>query len=287
MKIVKLPGAKPKSAVVPALGLGTWRFGESKSRTHEIAAVRRALQLGYRLLDTAEMYGEGGAEEVIGAALAESIAAGEVRRGDVFLVSKVYPHNASGAGTRAACERSLRRLRVDCIDLYLLHWRGSVPLAETVAGLVALRQAGKVRHWGASNFDVPDMEELWQLEHGAHCAANQVYYSAAERGIEYDLLPWQREHSVPLMAYCPIGQGALARDAVLAEIGARHGATAAQIALAWVLRQPDVIAIPKASSEVHLRENFAAAELALTAEDLAQIDARFAPPRRKRALAFS
>jgi len=287
MKSVKLPAANSRSVSVPSLGLGTWRFGETRARTHEIAAVRRALQLGYRLLDTAEMYGEGGAEEVIGAALAESIAAGEVRREDIFLVSKVYPHNASGAGTRAACERSLRRLRVDCIDLYLLHWRGSVPLAETVAGFVALKQAGKIRRWGVSNFDVPDMEELWQLEHGAQCAANQVYYSAAERGIEFDLLPWQRERGVPLMAYCPIGQGALARDAALARIGARHSATAAQVALAWVLRQPDVIAIPKASSEAHLRENLAAAELALTAEDLAQIDARFAPPKRKKALAFT
>jgi diketogulonate reductase-like aldo/keto reductase len=285
MKTVRLPG---RAAEVPALGLGTWRLGESApARSAEVAAVRRALELGYRLIDTAEMYGEGGAEEVVGQALAEAIAAGIVRREEVFVVSKVYPHNASASGFAQACDRSRRRLRLDVIDLYLLHWRGRHPLGATLSGFEALLARGHIAHWGVSNFDVDDMDELWRVPTGHGCAANQVYYSVSRRGIEFDLLPWQRTHGVPAMAYCPIDQGALARDKTFAQIGERHGASAAQAALAWVLAQPGVIAIPKAVREAHLRENFAAAALRLTADDLAQIDRAHPPPRRKQPLAMS
>lgn len=284
MRTVRLPDG----TTVAALGLGTWRIGESaRTRRAEIAAVRRALEIGYRLIDTAEMYGEGGAEEVIGAALKDAIAAGNVRREDVFIVSKVYPHNAGRTGVPAACERSLRRLGLDRIDLYLLHWRGSVPLAETVAAFEALQERGLIRHWGVSNFDVDNLKALARVTGGAHCAANQIYYSASQRGVEFALLPWQREHRMPAMAYSPIDQGAAAGDRTLKAIGARHGATAAQIALAWVLRRPDVIAIPKAVRDAHLRENWAAASIALTPQDLAEIDRRFPPPARKSPLAMT
>jgi aldehyde reductase len=276
MKKVSLPTGE----AVPALGLGTWKMGEhARSRAQEIAAVRLALDLGYRLIDTAEMYGEGGAEEVIGEAVAGD-------RDHVFLVSKVYPHNASRKGTVAACERSLKRLRTDRIDLYLLHWRGAVPLAETVDAFEQLKRAGKIRHWGVSNFDVDDMAELWALEGGAQCAANQVYYSVSRRGIEFDLLPWLRERGVPTMAYCPIDEGALAGSAPLAAIGRAHGASAAQVALAWAIAQPDMIAIPKAVKPQHLRQNLAAASLELSSEDLAHIDRQFPPPRRRTRLAM-
>jgi diketogulonate reductase-like aldo/keto reductase len=280
--------ALPDGERVPALGLGTWRIGESaRTRRAEIAALRRALAIGYRLIDTAEMYGEGGAEEVIGAALADAIAAGDVRRAEVFIVSKVYPHNATRTGVPAACERSLRRLGLDYIDLYLLHWRGGVPLAETVAAFETLKQRGLIRRWGVSNFDVDDLKALARVAGGAHCAANQIYYSVSQRGAEFALLPWQRERRMPAMAYSPIDQGAAARDRTLQAIGARHGATAAQIALAWVLRQPDVIAIPKAVRDAHLRENWAAASIALTPRDLAEIDRRFPPPTCKSPLAMT
>lgn len=284
MKMVSLPsGAK-----VPALGLGTWRMGENaRSRKQEVAAVRFALEAGYRLIDTAEMYGEGGAEEVIGAALADAIGNRVVRREELFIVSKVYPHNASRQGVVSACERSLKRLGIEHVDLYLLHWRGQHALSATVEGFEALRGAGRIRHWGVSNLDAEDMEELWRAKGGSACAANQVYYSASERGVEFDLLPWQRRHRVPLMAYCPIDQGAAAKDRTLGAIGARRGATAAQVALAWVLRHPDVIAIPKAVREEHLRENLAAAAIELTAEELAEIDRAFPPPNRKRRLAMA
>jgi diketogulonate reductase-like aldo/keto reductase len=284
MRSVRLPDG----TIVPALGLGTWRIGESARTRHaEITAVRRAFEIGYRLIDTAEMYGEGGAEDVIGAALKDAFAADEVRREDVFIVSKIYPHNASRTAVPAACERSLRRLGLDRIDLYLLHWRGAVPLAETVAAFEALKDRGLIRHWGVSNFDVDDLKALVRLKNGAHCATNQIYYSVSQRGAEFALLPWQREHRMPAMAYSPIDQGAAARDATLKAIGARHGASAAQIALAWVLRQPDVIAIPKAVREAHLRENWAAARIQLTADDLAEIDRRFPPPTRKSPLAMT
>jgi diketogulonate reductase-like aldo/keto reductase len=278
----------PDAEKVPALGLGTWRMGENaRTRRQEVAAVRLAVELGYRLIDTAEMYGEGGAEEVVGAALAESLADRTVRREDLFIVTKVYPHNASRQGTLAACERSLQRLGLDRIDLYLLHWRGQHPLAATVEAFEALAASGRIRHWGVSNFDHDDLEALWRTGGGPSCAANQVYYSASERGVEFDVLPWQRRHRVPLMAYCPIDQGALANDRTFATIGERLGATAAQVALAWTLREPGVIAIPKAVREAHLRENIGAAQLALSAEDLAAIDRAFPPPQRKRRLAMT
>lgn len=278
----------PEGEKVPALGLGTWRMGEhSRTRTQEIAAVRLAVEMGYRLIDTAEMYGEGGAEEVIGAALTELFAAGTVRREDLFIVSKVYPQNASRQGAVAACERSLQRLGLDRIDLYLLHWRGQHPLAATVQGFEALKASGRIRHWGVSNFDTSDMEELWGTKGGQACTANQVYYSASERGAEFDLLPWLRKHRVPLMAYCPIDQGAAANDKTFAGIGRKLGATAAQVALAWTLRDPGVIAIPKSVREAHLRENLGAVELALSPEDLAAIDRVFPRPKRKGPLAMT
>lgn len=276
MKTVSLPSGE----LVPALGLGTWRMGErARSRAQEIAAVRAAVDLGYRLIDTAEMYGEGGAEHVIGEAIAD-------RRDGIFLVSKVYPHNASRTAAVAACERSLKRLRTDRIDLYLLHWRGAVPLAETVEAFEHLKRDGKIRHWGVSNFDTADMDELWRLAPGPRCAANQIYYSVSRRGIEFDLLPWQRSRGVPAMAYCPIDEGALAQNVALAAIGKPHHATAAQVALAWAISRPGVIAIPKAVDPKHLRENLAAAELRLSADDLAQIDRDFPPPRKRTRLAI-
>jgi len=277
----------PDGSSAPALGLGTWRMGESaRERAREVAAVRLALELGYRVIDTAEMYGEGGAEEVVGQALAEAMRAGTVTRDEVFVVSKVYPHNASRAGVRAACERSRRRLGLDRIDLYLLHWRGAHPLGETVAGFEALVGGGEIARWGVSNFDVDDMEELLALRGGRACAANQVYYSLGERGAGFALLPWLQRHGMPLMAYCPIDQGVLAGARPLAELAARHGATAAQLALAWAMEQPGVMAIPKAVRESHLRENLAATSITLGPDDLAELDALFAPPRRKTALAM-
>lgn len=278
----------PDGVQIPCLGLGTWRLGESDGeRAADVTAVRQALDLGYRLIDTAEMYGDGGAERVVGEALRSAIRAGTLRREDACIVTKVLPTNASRTGTVAACERSLRRMGLEYIDLYLLHWRGRHPLAATVAAFESLRERGLLRAWGVSNFDVDDMDELWTVDDGPRCVANQVYYSASERGIEFDLLPAQRKRAVATIAYCPIDQGALAADPTFAEIGQRHGVSAAQAALAWVLRQPDVIAIPKAGRERHLRDNFAAASLALTARDLASIDARFAPPRRKLPLAMT
>jgi diketogulonate reductase-like aldo/keto reductase len=280
MKTVELPTGER----VPALGLGTWRLGESpRSRRAEVEAVRDALACGYRLIDTAEMYGDGGAEEVVG----EALAHGPVRRDEVFLVSKVYPHHASRGATVTACERSLKRLRTERIDLYLLHWRGGVPLQETVEAFEHLRQRGRIRHWGVSNFDVDDLRELWEADDGERCAANQVYYSAGRRGIEFDLLPWQRRQRLPVMAYCPIDQGALAGSRALQAVARARGATAAQVALAWVLRQPEVIAIPKAVQAAHLRDNLAAASIELAAAELAQIDAAFPPPVRKQPLAMT
>ena len=277
----------PTGDRVPALGLGTWKMGEApRQQAAEVAAVRLALEMGYRLIDTAEMYGEGGAETVVGQALAEALRAGTVARPDLFIVSKVYPHNASRAGVQAACERSLRRLGLDQLDLYLLHWRGGEPLAETLAGFEALQQRGLSRHWGVSNFDLDDLEELAALPGGAACAANQVYYSLSQRGIEFDVSPWQRRQRMPVMAYSPIDQGALAAQPGLDAIADRLQATPAQVALAWLLAQPGTIAIPKAVREAHLRENLAAADLTLSPDDLAQLDALFPPPRRKQPLAM-
>ena len=282
MRFVRLTGGEK----VPALGLGTWRMGEStRSRAKEIAAVNTALEIGYRLIDTAEMYGDGGAEEVVGAALHDYVRANSIAREELTIVSKVLPSNASHAGVLRACERSLKRLKLDVIDIYLLHWRGSVPLKDTVAALEQLRAEGRIRHWGVRNFDTADMQQLWKLPFGSHCVTNQIYYSASERGAEFDLLPWQRENGVVTMAYSPIDQGTLARDTTFAGIGKRRGVSASTAALAWVLRHRDVIAIPMSVSEPHLRENFAAADIELTSEELAQIDAAFPPPSRKRPLA--
>jgi diketogulonate reductase-like aldo/keto reductase len=284
MKTVSLPD----QSKVPALGLGTWRMGESaSSRKAEIVAIRSAITIGYRLFDTAEMYGEGGAEEVLGQAIADAVRAADIKREDVFIVSKVYPHNASRTGVQAACDRSRKRLQLDSINLYLLHWRGQHPLAQTVAGFEDLCSKGRIHRWGVSNFDTADMQELAALPDGAQCAANQVYFSLSERGAQFDLLPWLQARTMPLMAYCPIDQGRIASDATLARIGAAHQASAAQIALAWVLSHQGVIAIPKAAREAHLRENFTAAELALSEADFVALDAQFAPPIKKVRLAIT
>ena len=273
--------------VQPALGLGTWRMGESRrSRTAEIAAVRSAFDMGYRVVDTAEMYGDGGAEEVVGAALSEAVREGTLRREDVFIVSKACPHHASRRELPVACERSLARLGIERIDLYLLHWKGSHPLRETVEAFERLRARGWIARWGVSNFDVDDLVALWAVDGGGQCATTQVYYSLTERGPETALMPWMRERGVPLMAYSPIDQGALARDAGLRRLAAAKGCTAAQLALAWVLAQPGVMAIPKAVSESHLRENLGAADIALGVEELAVLDRLHPAPRRKRPLAM-
>ncbi len=275
----------PTGEAVPALGLGTWRMGESRA-THaaELAALRLALDIGYRVFDSAEMYAEGGAESLLGEALAAALSGGLARE-ELFVVSKVYPHNASAKGVVAACERSLCRLRLEHIDLYLLHWRGAVPLRDTVKGFEQLRARGLIRHWGVSNFDLADMHELLQLPGGAACACNQVWYSLTQRGVEFDLLPWQRQRQMPLMAYSPIDQGALSRYAKLADLAARRVITPAQLALAWVLAQPGVMAVPKSSNATHLRHNWEAAALRLDADELAQLDRLFPPPRCKQPLA--
>jgi len=285
MRHLPLPrGATPLT--LPVLGLGTWRFGESRAaRAAEIASVRTALELGYRLIDTAEMYGEGGAEEVVGAALSDAIRAGDVRRDEVIVVSKVYPHHASRAGTPAACDRSRRRLGLDHIDVYLLHWRGQYPLAETVEAMQELAAAGQITRWGVSNFDVDDMEELARI--GDDCALDQVWYSLGERDPEFALLPWLRERGLPLMAYSPVDQGRASRDPLLQEIGAARGLSAVQVALAALLAQPGVLAIPKASGAAHLRENLAAAEVVLSADELQAIERRFPRPQRKAPLAMN
>lgn len=268
----------PSGETVPALGQGTWYMGEQpRHAAEEATALRLGLDLGMSLIDTAEMYGSGGAEEVV----ADAIAG---RRGEAFLVSKVLPENATREGTIAACERSLRRLGTDVIDLYLLHWRGSPKLAETLAAFETLMQDGKIRSWGVSNFDTDDMEELLALPGGDACACNQVLYNPTRRGIEFDLLPFCRERHIPIMAYSPIEQGRMLNHAALKAVGARHDATPAQIVLAWVIRQDGVIAIPKAASEKHVRENRAAVDIVLSADDLAELDKAFPPPKRKRSL---
>lgn len=279
--------ALPHGEEWPALGLGTWRMGESAARrAPEVAALRQAFELGYRLVDTAEMYGDGGAEQVVGAALAGAVRAGEVERDDVIVVSKAYPCHASRDGLLRACEASLRRLGLDRLDLYLLHWRGDVPLAETVAGMEQLQQRGWIRRWGVSNFDLADLLELDAVAGGRACSCNQVYYSLSERGPEFDLLPWQRCRQMPLMAYSPIDQGALADHPSLHAVAQRHAATPTQVALAWMLAQDNVIAIPKAVQPLHLRHNWQAAGLKLSADDFAVLDRVFPPPRRKRPLAM-
>jgi diketogulonate reductase-like aldo/keto reductase len=278
--------ALPSGETRPALGLGTWRFGEAPARrTAEVEALRQALEMGWRLIDTAEMYGEGGAETVTGEALAGALRAG-VPRSELFVVSKVLPENASARALQAACEASLRRLQIEQIDLYLLHWRGAVPLAETVRGFEQLQRRGLIRLWGVSNFDLDDMRELGNVPGGRACASNQVYYSLSQRGVEHDLLPWQRVQQMPLMAYSPFDQGELVDHPRLRPVAERHRATPAQVALAWLLHQPGVMAIPKAGNALHLRHNWAAQQLRLTAEDLAELDQHFAPPRTKQLLAM-
>ena len=283
MKQLSLPSGRG----MPVLGQGTWYMGEDPgARADEVAALRLGLDLGMTLVDSAEMYGEGGAEEVVGEAIAG-------RRDEVFLVSKVYPHNADRTGVRAACERSLRRLGTDRLDLYLLHWRGGVPLEETLDAFARLREQGKILDFGVSNFDQDDLLETAALEHGGEVAVNQVLYNLAQRGIEWDVLPWCRRHGMPVMAYSPLESGvadqrALLGNARLREVAQRHDATPAQVALAWLLRQDGVVVIPKAVQPAHVRANRAALDLAprLSDADLAALDAGFPPPKRQRPLAM-
>lgn len=282
MKTVQLPDGTR----IPALGQGTWRIGENK-RAHkdEVAALRLGIDLGVTLIDTAEMYGDGDAEKVVGDAI-------EGQRDRVFIVTKVYPYNASRLKLPKACEHSLKRLRIDAIDLYLLHWREKTPpLEETVETFEKLRSAGKIKRWGVSNFDVDDMKELHAIENGHNCAANQVLYNLENREIEFDLLPFLTSNIkpqtsyIPVMAYSPVGHGrGLLENATLKKIAKRYDATPAQIALAWVLRQPDVIAIPKASDKNHVRDNARSTEIKLTKDDLAELDQEFPPPKSKQDL---
>ena len=268
----------PSGEELPVLGQGTWYMGEDRrKRTAEIAALQLGLDLGLTLVDTAEMYGNGDTEELVGEALTG-------RRDKAFIVSKVLPGNAARAGTIAACERSLKRLRTDRIDLYLLHWRGGVPLPETLAGFDTLIQAGKIRRWGVSNFDADDMEELLALSAGGSVATNQVLYNLSRRGIEWDLLPRCQRAGVPIMAYSPIEQGRVLRNAEVKRIAGELGASAAQVALAWVLREAHVIAIPKAGTVEHVRENASVFDVSLTKENLADLDRAFPPPGRKQPL---
>ena len=277
--VTKLPTVKlPSGEKVPQLGQGTWRMGEnSRLRKEEVAALKLGIDLGMTLIDTAEMYGTGNAEEIVAEAVAE-------RRDECFIVSKVLPENSSRTSTIAACERSLKRLKTDRIDLYLLHWRGRPPLGETLAAFHALQEKGAIRYWGVSNFDVEDMEELVRLDGGGGCASNQVLYNLRHRGIEAGLLPWCRQQTIPIMAYSPIEQGRLLRDRVLTQVALRHRATTAQIALAWVLRQNDMLVIPKVTTLEHVRENRASLDLKLTEQDMAELDRGFPPPKGRRPL---
>jgi diketogulonate reductase-like aldo/keto reductase len=269
--------ALPDGETIPVLGIGTWGMAErKKDRADESAALHTAVDHGMTVIDTAEMYGDGEAEVLVGEVLRE-------RRNDIFLVSKVLPKHATHRGTESACEASLQRLRTDRLDLYLLHWRGKVPLDETLDAFLLLQKEGKIRHWGVSNFDVDDMNELTALigPTGPKAAANQVLYNLTRRGIEYDLLPWSREYGAPIIAYSPLEQGRLVKDGTLKATASRHGATPAQVALAWILRQPGVMAIPKASSPERVRENRAALALTLADDDLARLDDIFSPPTTK------
>ncbi|KAF6639054.1 aldo/keto reductase [Pantoea sp. EKM10T] len=265
---------------LPVIGQGTWYMGENPAqRADEVAALQAGLECGLKLIDTAEMYADGGAEEVVGQALLG-------RRDRALLVSKVYPWNAGEVDAIAACERSLRRLQTDYLDLYLLHWRGNIPLEETLRAMERLQQQGKIRHWGVSNFDTDDMAELWDEEKGEACATNQVLYHLASRGIEFDLLPACQQRGVPVMAYCPLAQAGRLRDSLftdpqLSQIAQQKGISVAQLLLTWVIRQPGVIAIPKASSVAHVQENAAALEVELTDEDLQLIDHAWPAPQHK------
>ena len=265
---------------MPILGMGTWAMGERRGeRAREIAALKLGIELGMTLIDTAEMYADGGAEEVVGEAIAG-------RRAEIFLVSKVYPHHASRRGATAACKQSLGRLGTDYLDLYLLHWRGDIPLAQTVAAFESLRADVKIRAWGVSNFDRGDMEELLSLAEGRHCAANQVLYHLGCRGIEWDLLPFCRHHGIAVMAYSPVGQGSLLKQRPLRGLARRIGITPAQLALAWLRSQSGVAAIPKAADSRHVRENRSAADTQLPESVVTELDRLFPPPSRATPLAM-
>ena len=273
----------PSGEERPALGLGTCGYGaDPADQAQDIGALRLALEMGWRVFDTAEMYAEGGAERVLGLALQQAFRAG-LARDAVMVVSKVLPEHAFETGVVAACEQSLRRLKLDCLDLYLLHWPGPTPLAETVRGFEQLQRRGRIRHWGVSNFDLARLRALAAVPGGAACAANQVHHSLSARGVEFDLLPAQRVHQMPLLAYSPLDQGALADHPALRDIAMRHRATPAQVALGWLLRQPGLMVLPKARNAVHLRHNWAAQALAqaLTPEDMADLEVRFPAPVRK------
>jgi diketogulonate reductase-like aldo/keto reductase len=268
----------PMGDEIPVLGQGTWKMGDSAPRRgDEVKALRLGLELGMTLIDTAEMYADGGAEEVVREAV-------QGRRDDAFIVSKVLPSNASRKGVVAACERSLKRLGTDRIDLYLLHWRGGEPLAETLAGFHELRRAGKIRGFGVSNFDRNDMTEWLKLDVAKETQTNQVLYNVATRGIDFDLIPWQTDRAIPIMAYSPLAQGRLPKSKALASVAARHHTTIGQVMLAWCLRQPSVFAVPKTSRVAAVRENAAAADLRLESEDLTEIDRDFPPPRKAKPL---
>jgi len=274
MKSVTLPVGE----TVPAMGLGTWHMGERiGDPKKEARALVRGLDFGMTVIDTAEMYARGGAERVVARAI-------EGRRDEVFIVSKVLPHNASAAGTIEACEKSLTRMEVETIDLYLLHWPGRYPLADTVGAFQKLQRDGKIRHWGVSNFDADEMEALWQVPGGDQCQTNQVLYNLSRRGVEWDLLPWCEARNIPIMAYSPLEQGRLSDDATLNAIAKRHGISASQVALAWCLRRDGVMAIPKASTQAHVEENRAAWEFELDAQDIAALESAFPPPSGKRSL---
>lgn len=270
----------PDGTTLPAIGQGTWYMGEKQSsRREEVQALRYGIERGMTVIDTAEMYAEGGAEEVTGEAIADC-------RDDVFLVSKVYPHHADRKQMITACERSLSRLGTDRLDLYLLHWRGGVPLEETVEALEQLKQSGKILRWGVSNLDTEDMQELWNIPAGQHCAVNQVLYHAASRGIEYELLPWLRERRIPVMAYCPLAQGGrlrkeLLEHAVIQEIAKDRGVSPSQIALSWVIRDGDILAIPKAVQLEHVAENAAAMDVILTQDEIVRLNEAFPAPKGK------
>jgi len=267
----------PSGAAIPVFGIGTWRMGESaRRRAQELDAVRHALEIGYPMIDTAEMYGEGGAEEIVGEAI-------KGRKDRPFIVSKVYPHNATRSGTVAACERSLKRMGLERIDLYLLHWRGGSRLEETFEAFHRLKAAGKIGDFGVSNFDLDDMEDAAELDKGEN-GTNQVLYCLSRRGPEYDLIPWMRKRAIPLMAYSPLDQGALLAKPALKRLAAEVGCTIAQLALAWLLAQPGVVTIPKSSTRERVKENFGALDVKLSPQVLAELDKAFPPPKTKQSL---
>ena len=264
----------PDGKRVPALGLGTWQLGEQRGRrAEELAALRLGLDRGATLIDTAEMYGDGASETLVGEAI-------RGRRDEVFIVTKVFPHNATRSGMPSACERSLSRLKCETIDLYLLHWRGNVPLAETFEAFERLRESGKIRYYGVSNFDPGDLKELWQIEAGRDIAVNQILYNLKRRAVEVSLMPWLRQHHVPVMAYSPIEQAALVRDRKLVDFGRRHGRTPAQAAIGWLMSRPNVITIPRTASPERMRENLAVLDRPLTSAEVSELEALFPRPAK-------